>query len=66
MKKSCNNCKAYEFHQECSLGYKNERGEPKEDCPKPLTTKALVLAMKQIMIFNTHPPIQIKIDNGKK
>jgi len=42
MKKSCNNCKAYEFHHECSLGYKNQRGEPKEDCPKPLTTKALV------------------------
>jgi hypothetical protein len=51
MKKSCNNCKAFEFHRECSLGYKNERGkdgcfQPKEDCPKPLTTKALVSAMQ--------------------
>jgi len=41
MKKTCNGCRAYESHHECSLGFKNDKGKPKEICPKPTTISKL-------------------------
>lgn len=46
MKTTCNRCKAMYFGQyeiKCDLGYKIDykKGVPLEDCPKPLTYKAL-------------------------
>lgn len=42
VKKTCVGCLAYEMHHECSLGYKNEKGTPKEICPKPKTYNQLL------------------------
>ncbi len=42
IKKTCNGCKAYEFHHVCALGFKNDRGVPKEPCPKPRTLSKFI------------------------
>lgn len=44
IRKSCVKCRAFEAHYRCSLGYKNDRGTPKEPCPKPLNIKSLIEA----------------------
>jgi hypothetical protein len=50
MNKTCEGCRAYEYinnvDRKCSLGYYQERGEPKEKCPKPKTIDQLVIAPK--------------------
>lgn len=53
MKKTCDKCKALEdggkfaVVYRCELGYAQQDGVPKEECPKPLTTKKFVEMMFQ-------------------
>lgn len=42
MKRSCFRCRANEFHNECSLGFRCHNYTPQERCPKPKTYKQLM------------------------
>ncbi len=48
MKKSCNDCRASEAHNECSLWYSCYNYTPKELCPKPRTIKQLLACKSKI------------------
>lgn len=47
MKKKCNGCKAAHTDPSthkvlgCNLGYSNLNGEPQDNCPKPMSWKAV-------------------------
>lgn len=42
LKKSCQGCRASEWHNECSIGYSCDGYVPKEPCPKPRTYDQLI------------------------
>lgn len=47
MKKTCEGCRAIRWGSNghpasCDRGYSQERGIPKEECPKPTTYKKLI------------------------
>jgi hypothetical protein len=46
IKKTCEGCRASEFHNECSLGYACREYTPLEPCPKPRTIRQLIDAPK--------------------
>lgn len=47
IKRTCNGCRAFEYHNECSLGFNTYQGKPKEACLKPRTYEDLIEASKQ-------------------
>ena len=48
IKRTCEGCRASEFHNECSLGYACKEYTPLEPCPKPRTIRQLIDAPKSL------------------
>lgn len=54
-KRTCNNCKAFDSHGKCMLGFYNDNGVPKEECPKPQSWKQYIRYERDNMIRIMNP-----------